>query len=126
MTTRTATTKKSPATADGAVFDFNLNAVQAEVELTPFRFMWATKDNPNRRFTMEHMQGLDIWALMDDAGNGEVGAMLAAFEAAMGKDEFAEFRKTPLPQFKLKALFDAYREHCGADGAGESGASSDS
>jgi hypothetical protein len=119
--TRTATAK----TADDKVFEFNLNAVQAEVELTPFRFMWATPDDPNKRFSMVHMQALDIWPLMSDASNGELGAMLAAFEAAMG-DDFAEFKKVPLPQYKLKALFDEYRKHCGADDAGESAASSDS
>lgn len=120
---RTAT--KSPATGDGQVFDFNLNTVQAEVELTPFRFLWASKDNPNRRFTMKHLQDLDAWELITAADNGDLGAMVGAFEAAMGKDQFKDFRSTPIPQYKLKALFDAYRKHCGT-AEGEEQASSDS
>jgi hypothetical protein len=119
---RTATTSKAP---DDQPFDFNLNAVQAEVDLTPFRFLWASKDNPNRRFTMEHIQALDIWPLMASADRGDIGAMTAAFKVALGKEQWEEFHATPLPQYKLKALFDAYRTHCGVD-EGESQASSDS
>ncbi|WP_406157782.1 hypothetical protein [Streptomyces canus] len=119
--TRTATTSKAP---DDQPFDFNLNAVQAEVDLTPFRFLWATKDNPNRRFSMTHMQDLDVWELMEAADRGEVGAMLGVFQAALG-DDWKDFRAVKLPQYKLKALFDAYRDYCGA-AEGESEASSDS
>lgn len=120
---RTAT--KSTATGDDQPFDFNLNTVQAEVELTPFRFLWATKDNPNRRFTMKHLQDLDAWELIAAAEGGDLGAMVGCFEAAMGKTEWKEFRAVPIPQYKLKALFDAYREHCGS-AEGEEEASSDS
>lgn len=120
---RTAT--KSPATGDDDVFDFNLNAVESEVELKPFRFLWASKQNPNRRFTMEHLQALNIWPLLEAADGGDLGAMVGAFKAAMGREQFAEFQATPLKQFQLKALFDAYREHCGV-AEGESAASSDS
>lgn len=116
--TRTATKP-----ADDEVFDFNLNAVQAEVALTPFRFLWATKDNPNRRFAMEHMQALDVWPLVESAEDGDLGAMVSAFKAAMGDEQWRDFRSVPLPQYKLKALFEAYRKHCGM---GESEASSDS
>ncbi|MFC8520815.1 hypothetical protein [Streptomyces sp. NPDC057257] len=120
---RTAT--KNPATGDDQPFDFNLNTVQAEVELTPFRFLWASKANPNRRFTMKHLQDLDSWELIAAAEGGDLGAMVGAFEAAMGKEQFKDFRATPIPQYKLKALFDAYRKHCGA-AEGEEQASSDS
>ena len=118
--TRTATKP-----ADDEVFDFNLNAVESEVELRPFRFLWATKDNPNRRFTMEHMQALDIWPLIASADGGDLSAMVDAFKAAMGDEQWKAFRAVPLPQFKLKALFEAYRKHCGMN-EGESEASSDS
>ncbi|MGW4300430.1 hypothetical protein ACWEHT_11695 [Streptomyces sp. NPDC004646] len=121
MTTRTATTAK----ADDQVFDFNLNTVKAEVSLDPFRFLWATKDEPNRRFTMTHLQALDVWDLVAAADRGDMGAMVAAFQAAMTKDDWKTFRATPLPQYKLKALFAAYRDYCGA-AEGESEASSDS
>ncbi|MFI5685907.1 hypothetical protein [Streptomyces sp. NPDC051636] len=123
MTTRTAT--KSPATPDDQPFEFNLNAVKSEVDLTPFRFLWATADNPNRRFTMTHLQDLDVWELMEAAERGDTGAMIGVFQAAMSKEDWTDFRAVPLPQYKLKALFDAYRQHCGA-AEGESPASSGS
>ncbi|MFE2600106.1 hypothetical protein ACFXCZ_27065 [Streptomyces sp. NPDC059396] len=119
MATRTATT-----TADDEVFDFNLNAVQAETELRPFRFLWAGKDDPNRRLTMQHMEGLDVWPLMVAADQGDASAMAGIFRVALG-DDWEAFRKTPLPQFKMKALFTAYQKHCGQE-PGESLASSGS
>jgi hypothetical protein len=118
MTSRTAT--KTP---DDQPFEFNLNAAQAEVELAPFRFLWATEDNPNRRWEMKHLQDLDSWEIIEAAEGGDLAAMVAAFEAALGKDEWKAFRSVPIPQYKLQALFAAYRKHCGA---GESEASSDS
>lgn len=122
MTNRTAT-KASP-TADDDVFNFNLNAVKAEVDLTPFRFLWKTEDNPNRRWEMKHLQELDTWEVVAAAENGDMAAMVGCFEAAMGKAEWKEFHKIPIPQYKFKALFDAYRKHCGE--TGEEEASSDS
>ncbi|WP_330339417.1 hypothetical protein [Streptomyces sp. NBC_00557] len=122
MTTRTATKSTAP---DDQPFDFNLNAVQAEVDLSPFRFLWRTKDDPNRRFSMTHMQDLDVWELMEAAEGGDISAMTGVFQAAMSEDDWKAFRATRLPQYKLKALFKAYREHCGA-AEGESQASSDS
>jgi hypothetical protein len=119
MTARTATKP------DDQVFDFNLNTVKAEVDLTPFRFLWGTKDDPNRRFTMLHLQELDVWDLVAAADGGDMAAMVGAFQAAMNADDWKAFRATSLPQYKLKALFDAYRTFCGA-AEGESPASSDS
>jgi len=114
MTTRTAT-KSRPA--DDQPFDFNLDAVQAEAELHPFRVHFG-----GRRFELAHVEELDVWKLLEGADRGEVGAMLTLFRAALG-DDYEEFRKHPLPQWKLKALFEAYKKHCGL---GESEASSDS
>ncbi|MER8266536.1 hypothetical protein ACIGZI_00940 [Streptomyces griseus] len=119
MTTRTATR------SDDEVFDFNLNAVEAESGLKPFVFLWASKENGNRRFTMQHMQALDVWPLMAAADGGDAAAMAGIFREALGKDQWSEFRETPLPQYKLTALFAAYRKHSGAS-EGESVASSDS
>lgn len=121
MTARTATAAKL---ADDEVFDFNLNAVEAETELKPFRFLWASKQDPNRRLTMQHMESLNVWPLMEAAEGGDAGAMAGIFRTALGED-WEEFRKTPLPQYKMRALFNAYKKHSGAD-SGESGASSDS
>lgn len=118
MATRTATR------ADDQPFDFNLNTVEAESDLAPFVFLWASKANPNRRFSMAHMEALDVWPLMAAAEGGDAGAMAGIFRTALGED-WDEFRKTPLPQYKMKALFDAYRKHSGV-GPGESQASSDS
>ena len=117
--TRTATP------ADDEVFDFDLNAVEAESDLRPFRFLWKSKENPNRRLTMQHMEALDVWPLMAAAEGGDAAAMAGIFRTALGDEQWAEFRRTPLPQFKMRALFDAYRKHCGQQ-PGESPASSDS
>lgn len=113
--TRTATP------ADDEPFDFDLNVVEAESDLRPFRFRWASKAEPNRRLTMAHMEGLDIWPLVVAADRGDAGAMLGVFETALGAD-WEAFRETPLPQYKLKALFKAYQKHCGLK-PGESPAS---
>jgi hypothetical protein len=112
MTTRTAPRK----TADDQPFDFNLDAVKAEADLSPFRFHFS-----GRRWEMQHLEALDVWDLMEAAEKGEIGAMLGAFKAAL-RDDFDDFRKVALPQYKLKALFAAYREHCGLE-PGESEAS---
>lgn len=115
-TPRTATRKTTP---DDQPFDFNLDAVKAEAELRPFRFHWG-----GRRFEMQHMEALDVWPLMEAAEGGDMAATRGIFQQALG-DEWADFRKEPMPQFKLKALFKAYRDFCGV-AEGESGASSGS
>lgn len=115
-TNRANTVKKAASTPDDQPFDFNLDTVKAEVELTPFRFHFN-----GRRWEMAHLEDLDVWSLVEAAERGEIGAMLGIFETALGSD-FTDFRKVKLPQYKLKALFNAYREHCGFE-AGESDAS---
>lgn len=118
MTTNRTATKRT-STPDDQPFDFNLDTVKAETELRPFRVHFG-----GRRYEMAHLEALDVWTLMDVAERGEIGAMLGAFKAALG-DDYEDFRKQGLPQYKLKALFEAYRKHCGVD-EGESPASSDS
>ena len=113
-TTRTA---KAP---DNQPFDFNLDAVKAEVDLTPWRVNWGA-----RRWEFAHMEDLDVWGLMEAAEGGDIAATIGIFKAALGDKDWQDFRKIRLPQYKLKALFDAYREHCGV-AEGESPASSDS
>lgn len=115
MTARTATKP-----ADDKPFDFNLDAVQAEVELTPFRVHFG-----GRRFTLAHIEDLDAWKVAEAADAGDIQMVLESLRLAMGDDDFAEFRKVHLPQYKLKALFKAYRDHCGQE-SGESAASSSS
>lgn len=116
-TNRASTTKKAAASLpDDQPFDFNLDTVEAESELRPFRVHFH-----GRRWEMEHLEALDVWDLIEAAEKGETGAMLGAFKAALG-DDFEDFRKIKLPQYKLKALFNAYRDHCGIE-AGESDAS---
>jgi hypothetical protein len=114
MTTRTATK------SDDQPFDFNLDAVQAEVDLTPWRVHW-----DGRRWEFAHMQALDVWPLLEAAEGGDVEAMLGIFRTALGDTQWPEFRKIRLPQYKMKALFDEYRRYSGA-AEGESAASSDS
>jgi hypothetical protein len=113
MTANRAPIKK---TADDQPFDFNLDAVQAEVDLAPFRVHFN-----GRRFEFAHMEGLDIWDLVEHAEGGEVKAMIGVFRTSLG-DQFDDFRKVKLPQYKMKALFGAYRKHCGME-PGESDAS---
>lgn len=113
------TAKKTSGTPDDQPFDFNLDALKSEVELRPFRIHYG-----GRRWEMQHLEVLDIWDLVGAAEQGEISAMLGAFRGALG-DDFDDFRKLGLPQWKLKPLFDAYRKHCGV-GEGESPASTDS
>ncbi len=117
------TTQKKTAAArrpDDKPFDFNLDAVKAEVELTPFTFQ-----HQGRRWQFAHLQALDIMSLLKDAQLGDVPAMIAAFREALGDSEWADFQKAGLPQYKVKQLFEAYAKHCGME-SGESQASSDS
>ncbi|MEV8349063.1 hypothetical protein ACFVTT_15600 [Streptomyces niveus] len=101
---------------DDKPFDFNLDAVQSEVDLTPFVVQY--KD---RRWTFTHMQGLDIMPLIESAQHGDAAAVIGTFREALG-DQWAEFQKVGLLQFKAQALFEAYQAHCGMQ-PGESPAS---
>jgi hypothetical protein len=118
-------TPRTATRPDDHPFDFNLNAVEAETELRPFVFLWAGKDNPNRRLAIQHLDSLDTWPVMAKATGGDLDAMLAMFEVGMTPEDWKAFRATPMPRYKLQALFRAYREHCGV-GLGESQASSGS
>jgi hypothetical protein len=111
MTTRTA-----PKPADDQPFDFNLDAVKAESNLTPFRVHF-----DGRRWDFAHMEALDVWDLVEAVERGEVAAMVSIFKAALG-EQWEDFRKVRLPQFKMKALFGEYRKYCGLE-PGESEAS---
>jgi len=111
MTARTATKAQ-----DDKPFDFNLDAVQSEVDLVPFRVHF-----DGRRFEFAHIEGLDIWDLVEAAEGGEIKAMIGVFRTSLG-DQWEDFRKIKFPQYKMKALFTAYRKHCGLE-PGESEAS---
>ncbi|MFC5187136.1 hypothetical protein [Actinomadura harenae] len=117
----TATSRKAPRPADDEPFDFNLNTVQKEVELRPWRVVWGPE---NKRWTFAHMQELDTWDLIAAAGKGDNAATIEMFKAALGPDQFREFRKIPLPQWAAEELFNAWGEHCGVD-VGESSGSTD-
>lgn len=112
MTTRTATRKP----ADDQPFDFNLDAVQAEVELTPFRVHFT-----GQRWEFAHLESLNIWDLVEAAEGGELKAMIGVFQISLA-EQWLDFRELKLPQYKMKALFTAYRKHCGLE-PGESAAS---
>ncbi|MFF7901167.1 hypothetical protein ACIO02_33910 [Streptomyces sp. NPDC087568] len=105
MTTTSKTTK--PRRPDNQPFDFNLDAVEPEQELLPFVVQYG-----GTRWAFKHLQELDCWDLLDAAREGEVGAMLGSFKGALGK-QYDDFRKLGMPQFKIKALFRAWQEHCG-------------
>ncbi|MGY4902572.1 hypothetical protein [Streptomyces sp. 900116325] len=112
MTARTATAK----TADDQPFDFNLDAVQAEVELTPFRVHFG-----GRRFELAHMQSLNAWDAIAAAERGDITVVADSLKLALG-DQWDDFRKVPLPQHKLMPLFKAWQQHSGVE-PGESQAS---
>ncbi|WP_335936615.1 hypothetical protein [Streptomyces sp. PTD5-9] len=92
---------------DNQPFDFNLDAVEPERELRPFVVQFG-----GTRWSFAELHELDSWALLDSAREGEVGAMLGAFKAGLG-DQYEDFRKVGMPQYKLKALFTAWQRHCG-------------
>jgi hypothetical protein len=108
------------ARPDDKPFDFNLDAVKSEVDLTPFVVHFA-----QRSWSFAHLKGLNVWDLIADVEGGDIQAGVRVFEIALGADVFAEFRKIPLPQFRLEALFKAYEEFCGVE-SGESEASTPS
>lgn len=112
----TSTKTKAP---DDQPFDFNLDTVEAEVELTPFRVHFG-----GRRWEFAHMQDLDAWDLIEAAEGGELAAVKGSMELALG-DQWPEFRKIRMPQYKVMPLFNAWRDHCGVK-QGESVASDDS
>lgn len=113
------TTTKKTAAPDDKPFDFNLDAVKAEVDLAPFRVHYG-----GRRWVFLHLEDIDVWDLVEAAEQGEIPAMLGAFKGALG-DDFDAFRGLGLKQWQLKALFKQYRAHCGY-AEGESPASTDS
>lgn len=106
---------------DDEPYDFNLDAVRAEVDLTPWRVHFG-----GRRWEFAHPQSIDVWSIlaMDNETTSEIAAMTAVFKVALG-EQYEEFRKIPLPTYKLKALFEAYQRYGGVE-PGESSASSGS
>jgi hypothetical protein len=105
------TTRKPVRAADDKPFDFNLNAVKAETDLAPWRVVWGPED---RRWTLTHLEELDQWPLVAAADGGELKAMMAIFREALG-GQWDEFRKIPMPGYKLRKLWAAYEEHCGVE-----------
>jgi hypothetical protein len=113
------TTRKPSTRADDKPFDFNLDAVEAESDLSPFRVHYA-----GRRWEFAHFESLDTWDSLEAADGGDVEAIVGLMRLGLG-GQWEEFRKLPLPQYKLRPLFEQWSEHCGHT-AGESPASDDS
>ncbi|MCW2920029.1 MAG: hypothetical protein JWN52_8097 [Actinomycetia bacterium] len=105
---------------DDQPFDFNLDAVVSEIDLSPFRVHFG-----GRRWEFRHMQDLDVWELVAEAEGGDMGQITQMFKVGLGDGQLAEFRKIPLPQHKMKELFDAWQKFSGLQ-PGESEASTDS
>lgn len=109
--------RKTPARStrpDDKPFDFNLDAVQAEVDTRPWVANWG-----GRAWTFLHFQELDIWDQLGAAGLGEKEAIAKVFQIALGDEQWEEFKKIRLPLYKTLALWKAYEEYCGIN-AGES------
>lgn len=107
MSTPAAARKIKPA--DDVPFDFNLDAVASEVDLSPWRVHYGGK-----RWTFRHLEELNEWTLVESAERGEASAMLEIFRQALG-EQFAEFRKLGLPRYRAKELWAAYQKYCGID-----------
>lgn len=97
-------TSKAP---DNQPFEFNLDAHVKGMDLQPFRFHW--KD---RRWEMAHFDALDSWEMGKAMRSGRDED---ALKLAMGEEQFAEFRKIPLPQGGMSELTRRYFDHCGVD-----------
>lgn len=108
-TTRSAAPKNASRRPDDKPFDFNLDDVAPDSDLDPFVIHWQGK-----RWTFAHVQSLDCWELIDKAVGGEMQMVLATFQLALG-DQYDDFRKHPLPQYKLMPLFRTWLKHCGTD-----------
>lgn len=115
-----STTRATKPRPDDKPFDFNLDAAEPPKELSPFVFNWH-----NRRWEMAHMETLDTWNLVAAAEGGEISAMTGVFRLALGK-QWEDFRKSTFPQWQFRALFQAYREHCGINADGTPTGSSNS
>lgn len=112
MATRTAASKP----ADDQPFDFNLDTVEAEVDLRPFRVHFA-----GRRWELTHMQDLNSWDAIAAAESGDARFVAESLKLAL-TDQWDDFRKQRLPQYKLLSLFKAWQAHSGVQ-PGESAAS---
>lgn len=106
------------ARPDDQPFDFNLDAVKSEVDLRPF-----VVNFDSRPFRFSHLQGLNVWDLVEGAEGGDLEQGIRVFKIALG-DQFEDFRKLPLPQFKLEALFKAYEKFCGVEPGESEGSTS--
>lgn len=110
----TATVRKATLKpADDQPFDFNLDAVEDEKDLRPWRVHYG-----GRRWEFKHPEAIDAWQVLaeDEAnGEGQITAMISVFKVALGEEEYAEFRKLPLPIGKLRKLFEAYQRYGGVE-----------
>ncbi len=100
--------RKTTTRPDDKPFDFNLDAVKAEVDTRPWVINWAGK-----AWTFLHFEELDVWDQLSAAGLGNTEAMAKIFQFALGDEQWAEFRKIRLPLYKTKELWAAYEEYCG-------------
>lgn len=107
---------------DSEPFELNLNAVKPQGTLAPWRIVWG-KDN--RRWTFKHLELLNEWALVAGADAGDGAAMRTIFREALGKDQWEDFEKIPMPRYQAKEMWKRYQKHCDVE-PGESGGSTDS
>lgn len=106
-TSRPAAKKTAAHRLDDQPFDFNLDAAEPSRELKPFVFNWK-----QRRWEMKHLEELDVWGVVEAADGGEIAAVTGVFRLALD-EQWQEFRKIHFPQWRFRALFRAYRQHCG-------------
>jgi hypothetical protein len=85
---------------------FDLDAVPPPMPLEPFPFTWG-----GQSFTLDHLQGLDAWALTEATEGGDTRAMTGSLRVALG-DQYEQFRALGLPQYKVRPLWKAWIAHC--------------
>lgn len=108
-TTTRARTATKPARPDDKPFDFNLDAIEYDGDLSPFRVHYA-----GRRWTLTNMQQLDTWEVIEAARGGDITVVAGSLKLALG-DQWEDFHKIGLPQWKLMPLFRAWKKHSGGD-----------
>ncbi len=107
-----STSRRTPTRRPGkpASRTIDLDAIAAEETKEPFVVTWQGRD-----WEFTHMDLLDTWELTDESHEEltQNELMLTLFEMALGEEQYAEFRQSPLPIGLLQRMFSEYNAYCG-------------
>jgi hypothetical protein len=99
---------------------FNLDAVKAEVDLTPFKFTFK-----GRPYEIPHLSDLDAFHMLTAFGEkGEAVGLFNVLRRALG-DKEEQLRKAGMRGWQFNQLLKAWQKHAGVE-PGESEGSTDS